>query len=80
MKPRPAGGAVQIRLRTTGFTRLTLLSETSERLRLLGGTITLYCSPMEGTEIVAEVPLAHTTAPEHFAPTVGNPMNRGRHE
>jgi hypothetical protein len=62
MKPRPAGWAVQIRLRTTGFTRLTLLPETAERL--LGGTITLYRSPMEGREIVAEVPLAHTTAPD----------------
>jgi hypothetical protein len=128
MKPRPAGWAVQIWLRTTGFTRLTLPSErphrkfhvssyrvipgvTSalvpvraidagvgfdpssmaargglglasmrERLRLLGGTITLNSSPTEGTEIVAQVPLAHTTPPEYFAPTVGNPMNRGRHE
>jgi hypothetical protein len=128
MKPRPAGWAVQIWLRTTGFTRLNLpsarpdrkfhvssyrvspgvtsalvplravdagvgidpssmaargglgLASMRERLRLLGGTMTLYSSPMAGTEIVAQVPLAHTTPPEHFARTVGNPMNRGRHE
>jgi PAS domain S-box-containing protein len=33
------------------------LASMRERLRLLGGTIALHSSPMEGTEIVAEVPL-----------------------
>ncbi len=38
------------------------LASMRERLRLLGGTIALYSSPMEGTEIVAEVPLTQTRA------------------
>jgi signal transduction histidine kinase len=38
------------------------LASMRERLRLLGGTIALYSSPMEGTEIVAEVPLTATRA------------------
>jgi PAS domain S-box-containing protein len=42
------------------------LASMRERLRLLGGTIALYSSPMEGTEIVAEVPLVQTHAQGHF--------------
>jgi PAS domain S-box-containing protein len=42
------------------------LASMRERLRLLGGTIALYSSPMEGTEIVAEVPLTQTHAQGHF--------------
>jgi PAS domain S-box-containing protein len=42
------------------------LASMRERLRLLGGTIALYSSPMEGTEIVAEVPLTQTRAKGHF--------------
>ncbi|MFZ0580932.1 MAG: PAS domain S-box protein [Candidatus Acidiferrales bacterium] len=38
------------------------LASMRERLRLLGGTIALHSSPMEGTEIVAEVPLTQTGA------------------
>jgi PAS domain S-box-containing protein len=38
------------------------LASMRERLRLLGGTMALYSSPMEGTEIVAEVPLTQTRA------------------
>jgi PAS domain S-box-containing protein len=38
------------------------LASMRERLRLLGGTIALQSSPMEGTEIVAEVPIKHARA------------------
>lgn len=38
------------------------LASMRERLRLLGGTIALYSSPMEGTEVVAEVPLKQSRA------------------
>ena len=38
------------------------LASMRERLRLLGGTIALHSAPMEGTEIVAEVPLTQTGA------------------
>ena len=38
------------------------LASMRERLRLLGGTIALHSRPMEGTEIVAEVPLTQTGA------------------
>jgi PAS domain S-box-containing protein len=38
------------------------LASMRERLRLLGGTMVLHSSPMEGTEIVAEVPLTQTHA------------------
>jgi PAS domain S-box-containing protein len=38
------------------------LASMRERLRLLGGTIALQSSPMEGTEIVAEVPMTHARA------------------
>jgi PAS domain S-box-containing protein len=36
------------------------LASMRERLRLLGGTIVLRSRPMEGTEIVVEVPLTHS--------------------
>jgi PAS domain S-box-containing protein len=42
------------------------LASMRERLRLLGGSIALYSSPMEGTEIVVEVPLTQTHAQGHF--------------
>ena len=42
------------------------LASMRERLRLLGGTIALRSRPMEGTEIVVEVPLTHSTAQGHF--------------
>jgi PAS domain S-box-containing protein len=38
------------------------LASMRERLRLLGGSIALQSSPMEGTEIVAEVPMTHARA------------------
>ncbi len=38
------------------------LASMRERLRLLGGRIALRSRPMEGTEIVVEVPLTHSTA------------------
>jgi PAS domain S-box-containing protein len=38
-----------------------------ERLRLVGGTIGVRSRPMEGTEIVAEVPLVRATVVGHFS-------------
>ena len=38
------------------------LASMRERLRLLSGSVTVHSSPMEGTEIVAEVPLTRTRA------------------
>ena len=49
------------------------LASMRERLRLLGGTIAIYSSPTEGTEIVAEVPLTQSHAGAF-------PMNRHLHD
>jgi len=45
------------------------LASMRERLRLLGGTISLCSHPMEGTEIVAEVPLTPTDLQRQFVQT-----------
>jgi signal transduction histidine kinase len=37
-----------------------------ERLRLLGGTMALRSRPMEGTEIVVELPLTHSSAQAYY--------------
>jgi PAS domain S-box-containing protein len=42
------------------------LASMRERLRLLGGTIVLRSRPMEGTEIVAEVPLTHSITHAYY--------------
>jgi PAS domain S-box-containing protein len=42
------------------------LASMRERLRLLGGTIVLRSRPMEGTEIVAEVPQTHSITHAYY--------------
>jgi signal transduction histidine kinase len=42
------------------------LASMRERLRLLGGTMALRSRPMEGTEIVVELPLTHSSAQAYY--------------